>query len=249
MPERHGEIVIVGLGPGPLDQLTPEARTVLENAPRVLLRIAAHPVAQWLIDSGRPVVALDFVYAIPRITYPAVYEFIADIVVREARLRGTAVYAVPGHPLVFESTPALIESRARAAAVGVRIIPGLSFLDVLFAELRVDPVSGLHVVSAFDVGEPLDAPPACGIVAGQLLADRSPDGRGGRVDLSSLQRWLLRRFPPDHTAFIVWNAGGGSFETRSAALRVGALVTDIDAITGGATVATIYVPPETTTAR
>src|SRR5438874_673396 len=97
------EIVIVGTGPGPASLLTREAEDALLRADKVLFRMSAHPVFHWLRQRDREVVALDFAYEIPQITYDRVYEFIADIVVREAQVRGRAVFALPGHPMVFEA--------------------------------------------------------------------------------------------------------------------------------------------------
>jgi tetrapyrrole methylase family protein/MazG family protein len=62
----------------------------------------------------------------------------------DAAASGDVLYAVPGSPLVAERTVELL--RARGDVV-VELVPGMSFLDLAFARLGVDPVAaGVRVV-------------------------------------------------------------------------------------------------------
>jgi len=77
-------------------------------------------------------------------TLDEVYAGIVDALVEAAVDHGTVLYAVPGSPLVAERTVELLLDDDR---VDIRLIPGLSFLDLAWAALRVDPVAaGVRVV-------------------------------------------------------------------------------------------------------
>jgi len=55
---------------------------------------------------------------------------------------GAVVYAVPGNPAVAERTVALLHEAAARGEVGVTVIAGLSFADLAWARLGVDPMAG-----------------------------------------------------------------------------------------------------------
>ena len=77
-------------------------------------------------------------------TLPAVYLAIVDELVAmvEALADGSVlVYAVPGSPVVAERTVELLVERAEASVeLDVEIVPALSFLDLAWVRLGVDPV-------------------------------------------------------------------------------------------------------------
>jgi uncharacterized protein YabN with tetrapyrrole methylase and pyrophosphatase domain len=58
-------ITVVGLGPGPLGQLTREAENELLAADTVFFRTAGHPAYQWLEQQGKHVVCFDRLYKLP----------------------------------------------------------------------------------------------------------------------------------------------------------------------------------------
>ena len=71
-----------------------------------------------------------------------VYAAIADRVVETARERGEIVYAVPGSPTIAERSVELV----RAAGIDVELIPGISFVDLAWWRLGIDPMHGARVV-------------------------------------------------------------------------------------------------------
>src|SRR4029077_14288719 len=75
-----------------------------------------------------------------------VYADIVDALVEAALDAGEVLYAVPGSPLVAERTVELLLADDR---VDVAVVPGLSFLDLAWARLAVDPIApGVRVDSA-----------------------------------------------------------------------------------------------------
>ncbi len=81
-----------------------------------------------------------------------VYAAIVERVVDVARLLGAALYVVPGSPLIAERTVELLREREDIEVV---VHPALSFLDLAWERLGIDPVdAGVRVVNghAFDRG-------------------------------------------------------------------------------------------------
>lgn len=235
-------IAIVGTGPGPLALVTEAARQVLLGADRVLCRVSDHPVHDWLRAQGARLFPLDFVYDIPRISYAHVYGLIADIVIREARIRGRAVYALPGHPLVFETTTQLIVERAASDGIDVRIVPGISFLEQLYAELHVDPASGLQIASAFDFEGDASYLPAVGLVIAQLFAAAEPGGARSDALIVAVERWLAARYAPDHPVSIVWSTGAPGYDTRSRTFPRADFLRECARIGASTSAASAYIP-------
>ena len=132
-------MVVVGLGPAGPDLLTTATVEALASIPYRYLRTTRHPAAPAVGDA----VSFDGLYEAAA-TLDAVYAGIVDALVEAAGEHGTVVYAVPGSPLVAERTVELLRADDR---VQVRLVPALSFLDLAWAALGVDPVAaGVRVV-------------------------------------------------------------------------------------------------------
>jgi tetrapyrrole methylase family protein/MazG family protein len=80
-------------------------------------------------------------------TLDGVYRTIVDALVAAASEHGDVLYAVPGSPAVAEHTVVLLRERAAAGEVDVDVHPALSFVDLAWARLGVDPIaSGVRIV-------------------------------------------------------------------------------------------------------
>lgn len=127
---------VVGLGPGSDDHVTDETRRVIAECPRRFLRTARHPSAHIVADAT----SFDEIYENARdfdSVYATIAERLADETERAAAAGESIVYAVPGSPLVLERTVRLLRSDPR---LDVRLHPAMSFLDLVWARLGVDPV-------------------------------------------------------------------------------------------------------------
>ncbi len=129
-----GRITIAGLGPAGPELTTPETADALASHDRVFLRTTIHPAAA-VVEGAE---SFDHLYDTLG-TFAEVYESIADSLV-EATASGDVLYAVPGSPLVLERTVAILRDRATTADVDVEILPAMSFLDVAWSRLAIDPV-------------------------------------------------------------------------------------------------------------
>ena len=135
MDGRRPRITVVGLGPAGPSLLGAQASAFLTDSHHRRLRTSRHPVAALFPE----IPAFDGLYESEQ-TFEGVYVAIVEDLVREARRVAPepVVYAVPGSPLVAERTVALLRADDR---VDVTVVPALSFLDLAWDRLGVDPVS------------------------------------------------------------------------------------------------------------
>jgi uncharacterized protein YabN with tetrapyrrole methylase and pyrophosphatase domain len=236
------EIVIVGLGPGSLSLLTREAEETLLAADRVLFR-TAHPAYGWLQERGREPYCFNLIYQTPGISADAVYEFIADAVMREATTRGRAVYAVPGHPFVFEHSALMLVERGPTNGIAVKIVPGMSFIDLVCAELRLDPWAGLQLCNALDFVD-ADPPftPDTALLIAQLSVRASLAGLGEDRVAESVGGWLDARFPADHPISFVWTTRKPEYATASKTIALADFVPVCAELKAAKLSASAYVP-------
>ncbi len=129
---------VVGLGPAGPELTTPAATERLADAPLVFLRTGRHPAAApWIAAGAR---TCDHHYE-HQATFAETYAAIVEEVVGAALANGRVAYAVPGSPLVLEATVPLLRADPR---VEVRVCAGMSFLDLAWERLGIDPVAA-HV--------------------------------------------------------------------------------------------------------
>ena len=132
-------IVVVGLGPGDVELLTVGTRAAIDRIMVQFLRTRRHPAAAVLGSA----VSFDDVYDAAS-SIEAVYAEIVERLVAAAIDVGEVLYAVPGSPIVAERTVELLLADPRCE---VLIVPALSFLDLTWARLGIDPVAvGVRIV-------------------------------------------------------------------------------------------------------
>jgi tetrapyrrole methylase family protein / MazG family protein len=136
-----GRVVVVGLGPAGADHVLPVARAVIDASPVRFVRTRRHPAVTDLEADGLAFESFDAVYdAAPDLEHA--YAEIARALVAAAAERGEVVYAVPGNPVVAERAVALLHEAAARSEVSLTVVPGLSFADLAWVRLGVDPMEG-----------------------------------------------------------------------------------------------------------
>ncbi|MGQ0825578.1 MAG: MazG nucleotide pyrophosphohydrolase domain-containing protein [Actinomycetota bacterium] len=185
-------VVVVGLGPAGGDLLLPAARRAFSRTNVRFVRTARHPAVDDLEADGVTFTALDRLYDSGD-DFDTVYSAIASYVVDAAHSHGVVVYAVPGSPNVAERTVELL----RAANVDVEIVPGVSFADLAWARLGIDPLGGVRVVDARAF-----ATDAAGLAGPMLLAQCDT-----AFVLSDVKLALLEVLAPDHDVTVLQRLG------------------------------------------
>jgi tetrapyrrole methylase family protein/MazG family protein len=191
-------ITIIGLGPGDASQLTREAWSLLAKADEVYLRTERHPTVQGL-PPELVLHSFDDWYDQAE-SFDQLYDKIAEEVVRLGQRPQGVVYAVPGHPLVGESTVIRILKLAEQAGVPVRIVNGISFVSPSLASLGVDALSGLQITDATDLAaryHPL-LNPDVPVLVGQLY---------NREIASDVKLTLMNQYPDDHPVKLLHAVG------------------------------------------
>lgn len=155
-----GSITVVGLGAGDFGLITLETWEKIQNASTLLFRTAVHPSIEEIRKRGIKVNSFDNVYDV-RKTFEEVYTEIADSVLQHALADEDVVYAVPGSPLVAERTVTLIRMLAKEKNIDCEILPGMSFVEVLYVKLGIDPIDGLTIIDSADADNlPAELPTA-----------------------------------------------------------------------------------------
>lgn len=149
------KITVVGLGPGSAGQLSVETMELLKNSGCVILRTAVHPSVSRLTEEKVSFIACDSFYE-KGASFEDVYDSIVEFVLQKAETQDV-VYAVPGSPLVAERTVVLLRERAAAKGAGLKILPSMSFLDLAYVELGIDPIAGLRIIDSSDFEALADA--------------------------------------------------------------------------------------------
>jgi len=141
-----GTVVVVGLGPAGPELLSEAARSALAGVPAAarFLRTSRHPAASAVEGAS----TFDHRYEAAA-TMDEVYGGIVGDLVAAAARHGRVAYGVPGSPLVAERTVELLRVRAAAGEVTLEVVPGLSFLDLAWGRLGIDPLAaGVRLVDA-----------------------------------------------------------------------------------------------------
>lgn len=141
-------IIVVGLGPGSAGHLSVETLDVLKSGAKVILRTAVHPSVSYLQQQGIQFTACDDFYE-NGASFDEVYQKIVALLLQEGS-KQEIVYAVPGSPLVAERTVVMLREQVRDACLPLKILPAMSFLDLAYVDLGIDPIAGLRIIDAQD---------------------------------------------------------------------------------------------------
>lgn len=220
-------ITIVGLGPGDGRFLTREAWQILAAAGTVYVRTARHPAVADLPETVQ-VVSFDDVYE-TAVNFDAVYDQIVTQLLALGR-EADVVYAVPGHPFVGESTVARLVMAAETETMPLRVVAGLSFVEVSLTAVQADALDGLQIFDAIELANwlypPLnpDRPALLGQVYSRMLA-------------GELKLGLTAVYPERHPVSLIHAAGTAAESVEHMPLYAIDRSERIDHLTS------LYIPP------
>lgn len=191
-------LTIVGLGPGDIDDLSRKAWRVFKQAKTVYLRTSQHGCVACLPQTDATYHTFDDLYEISQ-DFETVYATITQRVL-EAAAQGDVVYAVPGDPLVGESTTTRILKGAAAAGVKVEIVNGISFIEPMLALLGIDALDGLQVLDGIAIAAMHHPPinPDYPALIGQVYS---------RQVASDVKLTLMNQYPDEFQVTLIHAAG------------------------------------------
>ncbi len=192
-----GKITIVGLGPGRIDLLTRQAWEVLCAAEKVVLRTRHHPILQDFPDTIN-FTSFDDLYKQEE-SFEGVYaHIVAEL--RKMVLEGDVTYAVPGDPLVGETTVSAMIDAANEDDFPVEIVHGLSFIEPCLRLVGYDALDGITIVDGLELASahhpnfPPDMPALVGQIHSRLVA-------------SGVKLTLMNQYPVEHEVVLIHAAG------------------------------------------
>jgi tetrapyrrole methylase family protein / MazG family protein len=145
-------IRVAGLGPGDVDLLTARTKAFIEKAApgAGFLRTRIHPAA----SIGAHMESFDDLYESSD-TFDDVYAGIVERLVAAAIEHGEVLYVVPGSPMVAEHAVELLLDDPR---VSVKLEPALSFVDLSWTSLGIDPVrAGVRIVDGHTFADDVES--------------------------------------------------------------------------------------------
>lgn len=215
-------IYIFGLGPSHLGEIPKQVYDTVIQQEQVYLRTMEHPAAQELAAEGLAIQSFDAIYEKYDEAFERIYPAIVEEVLELAK-SGDVYYGVPGHPSVAEKSVQLLLE----ADVETKIIGGKSFIDDLFAAVKVDPIEGFQLVDAFDLNAD-KLFPGNHLIIMQVFHSFI----AGDVKLS-----LMDIYPADHKVCIVDAAGSAEEKTSWVPLF------ELDYFEDVHNLRSVYVPP------
>jgi hypothetical protein len=145
-------LYIAGLGLQTVAQITREAEAAMRNSSEVLFLDAGVATRQFLETLCTRVTSLyeeSYREERPRVN---AYQHIAARVMDAALDHPPVTFAIHGHPLAAAHPPFLILQLAHALDLPVTVLPGISAIDGILADLRLDPVvHGVQMYEATDL--------------------------------------------------------------------------------------------------
>lgn len=219
------QLTIIGLGAGDLDQLALGTYRKLKEAKYIVARTDQHPAVAELRAEGIVLMSFDEIYE-----KHDSFEHVYDEIVEQLLLmcaQQPVTYVVPGHPLVAERTVQLLVEKEREGLIQMEIAGGNSFLDPIFAALRIDPIEGFQLLDGTDMKRD-DVQMKQHILIGQVY---------DAFVASEVKLSLMEKYFYDHPVTVVTAAGSTGEQLITVPLFELDRVTEINNLT------TVYVPP------
>lgn len=226
---QRGSLTVVGTGIRAGVQLTPEARAAIERAERVLFLVAEQVAAEAIRRLNPNAESLEGLYE-PGVERAAVYESMVERILEPVRAGFSVCAAFYGHPGVFSRPAHGSVRKARLEGFEAEMLPGISALDCLLADLGLDP--GATGCQCYEATRFLRAQPAVDPRALLVLWQVSAVGRTDTIiepdlrELPLLAARLVELYGPGQMA-ILYEASpfpvGGPYVKR---LRLGDLAAE-----------------------
>ncbi len=204
------DIYIVGLGVLNVDQITRQTERAIRRSNEVLYvdtGVATRPFLETLCPRVTGLFETSYRDGEHRL---GAYHHMAARVIDAALDHPPVTFAMHGHPIVGVYAPFLIRDMAGLLNLTVRVLPGISAMDSLFAELMIDPcVTGLQMYEATDLllrRRPLQPDvPALIWQIGTVETCLHTTRVSKPVRLERLRTHLLRYYPPEHVVSAVYS--------------------------------------------
>jgi len=227
--KASGSLTILGLGPARKEHITLEAVQALREAAehgRPTYALAhARAIVQDLVPSLYPK-SLDYLYTIHGVDRPTAYRDLAKMMLRKAYVEGhNVLYVVAGSPLFYNDAVLFIRKIAQEKGHQIRLIHGMSFVDLVLDQVHWTGHHGLQLYSAWNIAHD-DIPvrnstPVLLCQLGEFSAEGSAlDTSKSSEMLKKLQEKLLLSYPEEHRVRILYSSGPPQYHSLSVSLSI-----------------------------
>ena len=217
MVEADGtRLILAGFGASSALQLTLEAQQTAVYGGHVLALGMPGRLQALLERQGVTVAALDTL--LERESFAEGYAAVAQAVLARAEHEPPAMFISQGSPLLMNAITRYLVAEANRREFAVRILPGVSPLDVVVAELGIDVGKvGLQTISASGlVARPVALNPRMPLL---LLEVAGLAANGGSLEAyGPLLQTLLGAYPPNQPVTLINMTGDGSISRATVTL-------------------------------
>lgn len=221
-------ITIIGLGPGTPEKITREVWEIVNSTRELYLKNKLDVYTKWLPEKIK-IYSFDAFYDKSKDINKIVNEIVKEVVDLGKRPEGV-VYAVPGDPMVAEATTPKIIKEAKASAIPIQVVEGISFLESTVKVLDINPSKNLMLIDALEMApmHHINYPPSISALITQIHSKHIA---------SNVKSVLMNSFPEDHIVTLIHLAGTDKEIVENVSLREFDLSENISWMTN------LYVPP------
>jgi uncharacterized protein YabN with tetrapyrrole methylase and pyrophosphatase domain len=227
-----GSLTILGLGPARKEHITIEAMHALRQASRdenpTYALAHARDIVRSLVPALHPK-SLDYLYALHGVDRPVAYQDLARMMLRKAFTEGHSVlYVVAGSPLFYNDAVLFIRKAAAEQGHPVRLIHGMSFVDLVLDQVHWTGHNGLQLYSAWNIAFDeltlrLESPTLLCQLGEFSAAGSALDTSKSTQMLQVLQERLLLWYPPDHEVHILFSSGSPDYHSLHESIPLSSL--------------------------
>ena len=225
-------LTIVGLGPARPEHLTREALEVLEGAVNSGARVYGLAHVRELVGALVPAVEvrpIDYLYALEGVPRPVAYRDLGSMLVRRAFCdEQDVIYVVAGSPLFVNNAVLWIRRACAEEGHPLRLVHGMSFLDLILDRVYWTGHQGLQLLSAWNVArdgmEPDPRAPAIMFQLGEYSSGGDAvDASGSTAMLCAVRDRLKESYPADHPVIILYSSGRPDYRSLARQVPLSAL--------------------------
>lgn len=245
IPDEPVDIYIVGLGIVHPHQVTREVEAAICRSNEVLFVECSEALEAYLKEISPKTTDLHKAAYREGGDRLRAYDIMSAMVIDAAMDHPPVTFALYGHPLIFAYPPFQIMQVAPALGLRVKVLPGVSSLDCLFIDLKLDPAQqGLQMYEATDLllrQRPLqpDVPALIwqiGAVETRFYSETSSKPER----FTRTKEYLLRFYPPDHEVIAVYSSSHPLLKSTMVVFKIEDIEANAEFLHQGMT---LYVPP------
>jgi uncharacterized protein YabN with tetrapyrrole methylase and pyrophosphatase domain len=204
------DLYLLGAGVAFPDHLTLQTIDILSKCTRIWTNLAESRIGNLPPDLREKCVSLTSLYKDGRLREDN-YRDVTHAVICGIESARPGAWLTPGHPMIFDSVSGALLKATRRRKWNVCVVPAISSLDTLLAEVAYDPANGLAIHDATSLVQqksPLQTSVAVVLLQiSVFLSDRAHISlERVRPDLTVLRDYLTMYFPAFHRCAVVYSS-------------------------------------------